>query len=173
MLPHRPRRASALVLLLALALLAGCGGDDDGAQTKASFINDADRVCESFADQFAKAGSREPRTPREVAEANDVIADIYERFSDRLSDVRLPEEEGRARTQAKAYVDSVRRADPLIDRLRAASARFVRAADGRDVRAIAAAGNDVRAALDAFRNARATSDRLAVQYGFNFCGNLS
>jgi len=162
--------ALLLVLVAGLGLLAGCGGDD-GPQTKEGFISEADGVCEEFLDEFAEAGADNPTTAREVADANRVLADTYERFSERIAEVRLPAA-GAARTQAKAYVDSVRRSDPLLDRLRAAAQAFLEAAEGSDARALSSAGNTLRQALDAFRAARSASDRLAVDYGLNLCGNL-
>ena len=168
----KPRALTVLGLLLVAGLLAlsGCGGDD-APQTKEGFILEADGVCEDFLDDFTEAGSQNPRTPKEIADANQVLADLYERFSERISDVRLPAS-GAARRQAQAYVDSVRRSEPLLDRLRAASDDFLEAAEGRDARALSTAGNNLRQALDAFRSSRSASDRLAVQYGLNLCGNL-
>ena len=165
-----PARLLVLLLVAGLVMLSGCGGDDT-PQTKEGFVLEADGVCESFVDEFSEAGSQSPGTPKEVAEANQVLADLYERFSERISEVRLPAA-GAARTQAKAYVDSVRRSNPLLDRLRAASQEFLEAAEGSDARALSSAGNTLRQALDAFRAARSASDRLAVDYGLNLCGNL-
>jgi len=165
----RARSFAVLVLLLA-AGLSGCGGDDT-PQTKEGFILEADGVCESYVDDFTEAGAQNPGTPQEVADANKVLADLYERFSERISDVRLPAS-GAARTQAQGYVNSVRRSEPLLDRLRAASDNFLQAAEGSDARALGEAGNDLRQALDAFRATRSASDRLAVAYGLNLCGNL-
>ena len=169
------RRSLAVLILVLFAgvlLLSGCGGDDSGPQTKEGFILEADGVCESYVDEFNKAGSQSPGTPKEVAQANDVLADLYERFSERIGEVRLPAA-GAARTRAKAYVDSVRRSEPLLDRLRAASKAFLEAAQGTDARMLITAGNNLRQALDAFRASRSASDRLAVEYGLNLCGNLN
>ena len=167
-----PRPLTVLVVLIVGGLLAlsGCGGDD-APQTKEGFILEADGVCETFVDEFAEAGAQNPGTPKEVADANKVLADLYERFSERISEVRLPAA-GAARTQAQAYVDSVRRSEPVLDRLRAASDEFLQAARGDDAQAFRAAGNNLRQALDAFRASRAVSDRLAVEYGLTLCGNL-
>ena len=167
MLWHRTLTAALLVIVL----LAGCGGDDTGPQTKEGFISAADAVCEDIFSEIAQARSAQPRTPQEVAAANDELADAYERLADRLSAVQLPES-GAARRQAQEFVASVRATEPVLDRLRAASQRFVEAASAGDRQAVSQAGNDVRSALDAFRSARATSDRLAVRYGLDFCGNL-
>ena len=168
----RPRLLAVLAVLLAAALLtfSGCGGEDT-PQTKEGFILEADGVCETFLGEFREAGAQNPGTPKEVANANKVLADLYERFSERISEVRLPAA-GAARTQAQAYIDSVRRSKPLLDRLRAASDEFLRAAQGNDARALSTAGNNLRQALDAFRASRSVSDRLAVEYGLNLCGNL-
>jgi hypothetical protein len=165
-------RRSLSAILIAAALLAGCGGDDDaGPQTKEGFISAADNVCQDMFSEFAQVGDGQPTTPAGVADANNELADTYARLADRLEDVRLPDE-GAARTRAQAFVKSVRAAEPLLDRLRAASKRFVEAGAKKDREALTKAGNDVRAALDAFRSARAESDRLAIAYGLNFCGNL-
>ena len=85
--------------------------------------------------------------------------------------MRLPAA-GAARTQARAYVDSVRRSEPLLDRLRAAADEFLQAARSNEAQALQTAGNNLRQALDAFRASRSASDRLAVEYGLTLCGNL-
>ncbi|MFP5362591.1 MAG: hypothetical protein ACLGI5_07655 [Thermoleophilia bacterium] len=164
-------RRCLTAVLLATVVLAGCGDDEAGPQTKEGFISAADTVCEELFSEFAQASQETPTTPQEVAQANDELADTYEKLARRLDEVPLPER-GAARTQAQAFVASVRSAEPLLDDLRAASKRFVDAAEAGDRQAVATAGNDVRSALDAFRSARADSDRLAVEYGLNFCGNL-
>lgn len=165
-------RRPLTALLLAAALLSGCGGGGDtGPQTKEGFISAADRVCEELFSEVAQADGDEPKTPQDVADANEQLARTYDKFAVKLADVRLPDT-GAARTQARAFVASVRAAEPLLTNLRVASKRFVAAAGVNDQAALTKAGNDVRTALDAFRASRADSDRLAVAYGLNFCGNL-
>jgi hypothetical protein len=164
-----PRTSTAVVL--ATVLLAGCGGDDTGPQTKQGFISAADVVCQDLFSEFAQASSGQPTTPQAVAEANDQLAGTYDKLAARLSDVALPEA-GAARRQAQAFVRSVRAVQPVLENLREASRRFVDAAAAEDREALVKAGNDVRSSLDAFRSARARSDRLAIAYGLNFCGNL-
>jgi len=158
-----------LVLAAGLALLSGCGGDS-GPQTKEGFILDADGVCESFLTEFEDAGSGNPGTAQEVVKANQVLADVYGRFSEVMGKVRLPD--GAGRRQAQAYVDSVRASEPLLERLRSTAEAFREAARGTDRQALTVAGNDLRIALDRFRASRARSDTLAVDYGLNLCGNL-
>ena len=165
-----PRILTAV--LLATALLAGCGGGDDSSpQTKEGFISAADGICEDIFREFAQTSEDQPKTPKEVADANDELADTYDTLAERLADVRLPDT-GAARTQARAFITSVRAAQPLLNDLRAASERFVDAGEAENRQELATAGNDVRGALDAFRSARANSDQRAIRYGLNFCGNL-
>ena len=168
--PLRNLAALLLVLVAGFALLSGCGGDD-GPQTKEGFILDADGVCEDFLGEFADAGADNPGTAKEVADANKVLADLYERFSKRMTELRLPDA-GPNRTGAEAYVNSVRRSKPLLDGLRSTADDFLDAAEGSDARELSTAGNNLRGALDRFRASRAQSDTLAVSYGLNLCGNL-
>jgi hypothetical protein len=167
-----PRRFAVLpVLLFTVALLTGCGGGDDGPQTKEGFISAADEVCSSLSGDFESSGSQQPGTAKEVADANHVLADLYGKLSDRLGKVRLPDK-GAARTDAQAYIASVKRGEPLVKRLRAAADGFYAAAKGTDKQALSVAANTLRSSLDAFRAARARSDSLAVSYGLSLCGNL-
>jgi len=162
--------ALLLILVAGIALLSGCGGDD-GPQTKEGFILDADGVCDDFLGEFADAGADNPGTVKEVADANKILADVYERFSERIAEVRLPDA-GPGRSGAQAYVSSVKRAQPLLEGLRSTADDFVAAAEGGNARALTTAGNNLRGALDRFRASRAESDSLAVSYGLNLCGNL-
>jgi hypothetical protein len=164
-------RRTLPIALLVTVLLAGCGGGDTGPQTKEGFISAADGVCENVQSDIQRAGAADPQTPQQVAEANNVLADLYGKLADDLAKVRLPDT-GAARRRAQTFVASIRGADPLVEKLRAASKDFVTAAESNDKQAAATAGNEVRSALDAFRAARARSDRLALQYGLNICGNL-
>jgi hypothetical protein len=171
-LPRRLPTAVLIATVVAAIAVLGCGGGDDrGPQTKEGFISAADGVCEELFSEFARASERQPATARDVAAANNELADTYEKLADRLDEVRLPDE-GAARAQAAAFVRSVRSAAPLLADLRASSKRFVEAARAEDRQALTDAGNDVRSALDGFRSARADADRLAIAYGLNFCGNL-
>jgi hypothetical protein len=158
----------AALLLVAALLVSGCGGG--GPQTQEQFVDDADAVCESLAERFATAGETDPRTPQEIARSNRVLAELYGDLRSKLEEIELPEGDGRA--GARAYVDAVRQTDAPLQRLQAASGALVAAAGGRDPRALTQAGNDVRSALDAFRGAAAVADRLAIDYGFNVCGNI-
>jgi hypothetical protein len=166
------RRAIAAAAL-AVALLAGCGGaGEPKTVSKERFVAEGDNVCASLSDRFASAGATDPNTPAEVAKSADVLADVYGDLRERLSDIRLPTDPVQRRGAA-AYVAAVRRTGPLLARLRAAARRFVAAAAADDGQQLAQAGVAVRSALDAFRAGQAQADRRALDYGFEYCGNLS
>jgi len=166
------RRLLPLALMLAALLVAGCGGGEEkGPQTRAGFIAAADGVCSDASTDLAEAGSDNPKTPSDIAKANDVLADIYGKLADGISDVELPAT-GAARRDAQAFVSSVKAADPLAQRLRTVSKDFEQAVDKNDRNAITASGSQVRSALGAFRAARADSDRRAIAYGLQVCGSL-
>jgi hypothetical protein len=163
--------AAALVLVV---LLAGCGGGDDQPTTmsKERYVAEGDVVCAGLTQKFSAAGATDPQTPQEIAQSADVLADLYGQLRKGLQDIKLPADPAERRGAA-AYVAAVRRTDPALTRLRSSAQRFVTAAQGQDGREIAAAGNAVRAALDAFRAAQAKADGRALDYGFDYCGNLN
>jgi hypothetical protein len=163
--------AAALVLVV---LLAGCGGGDDQPKTmsKERYVAEGDVVCAGLTEKFAQAGATDPRTPQEIAQSADVLADLYGELRKGLQDIKLPTDPAERRGAA-AYVAAVDRTDPALARLRSSAQRFVAAAGNDDRREVAAAGTAVRAALDAFRAAQAQADGRALDYGFNYCGNLN
>lgn len=163
-------KVGLLVALLSAGVAAGCGGGDSEKPTKELYIAQADELCAGVASDLAGKGTADPKTPADVAQANKILADAYDQLRDGLGKLELPG--GAAGAGAKAYVDSVERTDPWLAKLKSSGQALVDAVTGRDARALTTAGNDVRAALDGFRKARAESDVLAVQYGFNICGNL-
>jgi hypothetical protein len=169
-------RPIAVVLLVA-ALLAGCGGggdDQSSTMSKERYVAEGDVVCAELTDRFAGAGATDPQTPQEIEHAADVLAGLYGELDKGLRDIRLPTAPA-DRRGALAYLAAVRRTDPLLARLRASAQRFAAAAaaaDGGDRVELAQAGNAVRGALDAFRAAQAQADRRALDYGFDYCGNL-
>ena len=166
-------RAVAAALVLAV-LLAGCGGGDDQPKTmsKERFVAEGDVVCAGLTAKFAQAGATDPQTPQEIEQSADVLADLDGQLRKGLQDIKLPTDPAERRGAA-AYVAAVDRTDPALARLRSSAQRFVAAAQGKDSREITAAGNEVRAALDAFRAAQAQADGRALDYGFEYCGNLN
>jgi hypothetical protein len=160
--------------LLAAALLTGCGGGDDQPKTisQERYVAEGDVVCAGLADRFATAGATDPTTPQQIAQSADVLADLYGDLRKGLRDITLPTDPTERRGAA-GYLTAVGRTDPALRRLRSSAQRFVTAAAGDDRRELTQSGNEVRAALDAFRAAQAQAERRAVDYGFNYCGNLN
>jgi hypothetical protein len=159
--------------LTAAALLAGCGGGDDGPKvvTKDSFISEGDLVCASLAERFADAGATDPKSSKDIADSARVLADNYGDLLEGLRDLDLPTAAA-DRRGAAAYVAAVQRTEGLLGDLRTSSKAFQASTAGTDVAKVQEAGNEVRQALDAFRAGQASANRRAVTYGFNLCGNL-
>jgi hypothetical protein len=169
--PLAMRRAVAIALVAA-GLLAGCGGSDEPAtMSKARYVAEGDSVCAKLSDRFVRAGATDPQTPQETAQAADVLADLYGELRQGLQDIELPADRA-DRSGAAAYVAAVRRTDATLVSLRASAQRFVAVADAGEPQELAQAGNAVRAALDTFRAAQAHAERRALDYGFDYCGNL-
>jgi hypothetical protein len=168
-----PMSRPIVAALLVAVLLGGCGGDDQPkTMSKERYVAEGDVVCAGLTDKFARAGATNPQTPQEIAQSADVLADLYGELRKGLQDIKLPTDPAERRGAA-AYVAAVDRTDPALTRLRSSAQRFVAAARGDDGREVAAAGNAVRGALDAFRAAQAQADGRALDYGFDYCGNLN
>jgi hypothetical protein len=171
--PLAMTRQIAAALLVAM-LLTGCGGgggDQPKTMSKERYVAEGDVVCARLTERFAKAGATDPQTPQEVVQSADVLANLYGELRHGLQDIRLPTDPAQRRGAA-AYVAAVSHTDPTLARLRSSAQRFVAAAGADDARELARAGNAVRAALDAFRAAQAQANRRALDYGFDYCGNL-
>jgi hypothetical protein len=166
------RAIAVAVALLAAGLLAGCGGSDEPTtMSKARYVAEGDNVCAKLTDRFATAGATDPQTPQQTAQAADLLANLYGELSQGLQAIKLPADRAE-RSGAAAYVAAVRRTDATLASLRASAQRFVAAADAGEPGELAQAGNAVRSALDTFRAAQAQADRRALDYGFDYCGNL-
>jgi hypothetical protein len=162
--------------LLAAVLLAGCGGgggsDTPKVVTKDLYIAQADEVCGGLGERFNSAGASDPKTPKEIVDSADVLANLYGDLLGGLKKLKLP---SRApdRVGAQLYVAAVGSTNALLAQLQASSKSFAAAVDAKQARKIESTGNDVRSALDAFRAAQAKANTRAIAYGFNLCGNLN
>lgn len=110
-----PKHLSAAPLvLLALALIAGCGGEDK--PSKAEYVAKLDKVCKDSNERIQKVKS--PRTIKEIGRFTRDARPILEDSVKEAEDLELPEEQG---DQFKAYVsDSKRSLDELDDLEKAA-----------------------------------------------------
>ncbi len=94
-----------LILTLALALLAGCGGGDDGggdALSKDDFISEANKICRegeqriTEATKGAQAEIEQAKTAEDqqkvLADALEETAKEYDPYLERLNDLEPPQE---------------------------------------------------------------------------------
>jgi hypothetical protein len=115
-----------LALALALATLAGCGGDDDGGapSSRQAFVADANRICregeqkvaETTRDQQSKI--KQATSPQEqqkvVADALEDATEEYEPYMDRLRALKPPADLAEG---WDTFLDGVQRAFDLIPEL--------------------------------------------------------
>ncbi|MEA2156830.1 MAG: hypothetical protein QOE11_2970 [Solirubrobacteraceae bacterium] len=166
-------RAVVAAVLVAAALLAGCGGGSDEPKivSKDLYIAEADNVCASLSERFNSAGAADPQTPRQIVDSAKVLSDLYGDLLKGLRDVKLPARPA-DRRGAAAYVGAVAHTSSLLVQVRSSANAFLAAVAVKDAAKLTQTGNDVRQALDDFRAAQAGANARAVAYGFNLCGNL-
>jgi hypothetical protein len=110
------------VLVLTLALLAGCGGGDDGGgPTKDRFVADANRICREGEQRIAEVSREQQARLREAAGDRRVIAEVletttkaYEPYLERLRGLEAPSELQEGWTK---FLDGVGEAFDLIPEL--------------------------------------------------------
>ncbi|HET9736926.1 MAG TPA: hypothetical protein VFP78_02310 [Solirubrobacteraceae bacterium] len=108
------------VLVLGLALLAGCGGDDDGP-SKERFVADANRICREGEARIAevtreqqarlRAGTGDRRV---IAEVLETTTKAYEPYFERLRALEAP---GELEDGWTKFLDGVDEAFGLIPEL--------------------------------------------------------
>ncbi len=156
-----PIRAIAIAAGL---LVAGCGADGGDPLTKAEFVEQANAICQTSADEaepiveaiFAGLGEGDPSVDGTIfvrwADAMDELVPLFEQ---QLDDIRALE----------PPADDQEFIETLLADQRAAIAEFDRLID-------AAAAGDVtaRAALDSDDDLFDDIDRRAREYGLTVCG---
>jgi hypothetical protein len=115
---------SLAAVALALALLAGCGGDDDPAPSKDEFVADANRICREGAREISgrtadlRTKLRKADSPaaqqKLVAKALEETAAEYQPFLDRLRTLDAPDA---LADDWKHFVDGIDEAFDLIPQL--------------------------------------------------------
>lgn len=169
---RRPIAAALLAAAVAVAV-AGCGGGSDEPKTvsKDLYIAKADQVCAGLASNIRDAGAANPKTPKDITEASDVLADRYGDLLEKLQDLKPPTATA-DRRGATAYVASIARTDSHLGELRAAARGLEAAVDSKDKQRITTAGTAVQRALADFRSAQAQANQRALAYGFQVCSSL-
>ncbi len=155
------RTRSILLVVLATAGLAGCGGDDK--PSNAEFIKSADKVCSDLDARTEKLTQSEPDNAQEIAQ---LARDLKKTAEGAVKDVRALEvPEGADGEKAKEWQAAVtaeaeNQLIPAVDELE-------KAAEANDPKAIVAAAQKMQE-LEATR-----SDKLAKEIGLKECGNES
>ena len=119
-----------LVLALALAVLTGCGGGDEGDAgggddpSREEFVADANAICregEQKIDEITSEGRQEIDPGSSQAERRDVVGDLLEQtaeeyrpYLDRLRDLQPPED---LADEWSSFLDGITEAFDLIPEL--------------------------------------------------------
>jgi hypothetical protein len=146
------RKSRIGLFVVALSLLAGCGGGDDEAVTKAEFIERADAICKKNTKERSDAYSaflKEQKTGRpSKQESEELVVKVglpaVQAELKSLSDLPKPEGE-----------------EKKIGAILAALEKGVRKIE-------ADPGKAIELSLEWFRQ----FETMAVDYGFDECGNL-
>ena len=154
-------------ILVAAVLLAGCGGgggeDDDGKiETKADFIEAADKIClerDSRSRKLARDSSTDiGRLSRQLAEA-------YEDAIAKVEALALPP--GAARAGAQKYVLSVTAMRRPVQRMKTTAADVEKA---DDVTQLKAASAQLQINVNTVQALGDVADQNARTYGMKSCG---
>ncbi len=145
------RLALALILTLASAALAGCGGGSADRLSQAEFVSRADAICRKYEERLDALG--QPTNVTELRSFAERALPIARAGREELAELRPPK--NRQETY-DAWLAEGARAIEIVERLRDAAAEN----DPAEIQRIGAA-------------AQATdreSNRLAAELGFRQCG---
>jgi len=167
--------AAALLAAALVPAAAGCGGggsDEPKSVSKDVYIAKADEVCARLANSIRGAGAADPKTPEDITQSADVLADAYGDLLKKLQGLKPPSAAAERRG-AGSYVATVAQTDSHLVELKAAARELQAAVASKDKQRITNAGTAVQRALADFRTAQAQSDQQAVAYGFQVCGTIN
>lgn len=165
------RRSWLGAILLAAAVVGGCGGGSDGAhatvKTKASFIVAGDRICRDRDDRSV-ALARTADSDGNVARLTSGLADIYASAIARLRALPLPP--GADRAGAQKYVSAVSTMSRPVQRMKASAANLAAVARAKSVPASKKAAERLRLDVNTVQAIGDLADQNARSYGFRACG---
>jgi hypothetical protein len=85
--------AVSVLAISSIALVAGCGGDDEGEElSMEELISQGDAICKEGREQFAELQRDPPQSAAESAELTRQLIEITEGEIDALLDLNPPEE---------------------------------------------------------------------------------
>jgi len=145
--------AVSVLAISSIALVAGCGGDDDGEElSKEELISQGDAICKEGREQFAELQKDPPQSAAESAELTRQLIEITESEIDALQDLNAPEE---SQAALDDYIEAREEGLEILN-------RGLEAAEDEDATAYAEAQAQI---------ARSQVDRarFAEQVGFKEC----
>ncbi|MGI8728566.1 MAG: hypothetical protein ACR2LK_00960 [Solirubrobacteraceae bacterium] len=155
------RAGPLCAVLAAVAIAAGCGGDE--IDSKADFIAAGDRICTERDEQSLELAASEdkddaPQLTRELAE-------IYSMTISKIKALALPP--GDARAGAEEFVESVDAMASPVQRMKEAADAL---AATRSAAAIKEAAAELQSTVNTVTAIGDLADLRAREYGFERCG---
>jgi hypothetical protein len=144
-----PKYLCALLVLFALVVAAGCGGDDK--PSKEEFAADLDNVCAKSNEKVQKV--KAPKTVKEIGTFTRATRPILEDSIKEAEDLELPEEDA---DEFEAYIQSSKESLSELDDLE-------KAADAGDVK-------EVRRVFAETTKGNNERDAQAKELGLKKCG---
>src|SRR5262249_44824159 len=103
----------ALALVIALLVLAGCGGGGNKALTKQEYASKADTICSNFEAKIKSL--RNPKNVKELADVADKAVPLLESAITELNNLNPPADE---QSTASQWIDQVRNLEGDLKELR-------------------------------------------------------
>jgi hypothetical protein len=143
----------ALVAVVVLLAVAGCGGDDGNDRlTKAELVQQADAVCVEYARKVKALGD-----PQTLTDLSTYARSAHQALANGLDELRKLRPPAELQTRYDTWVAAGERALGRIDELQKAAAKGDQ--------------TEIRRLVDAATREDAQSDRLASQLGMTDCAN--
>jgi len=151
--------------LVAVTVLAGCGGDKDEpatVETKADFIAAGDRICHKRDQRSLKLTDADELTTAGLATQ---LADIYGDSVRELQAVALPP--GAARAGAQRYVEAVANLRRPAERMGMTAEALGKATTEAEIKRL---GTELQGNINTVGAINDLADLHARNYGFKVCG---
>ena len=158
-----------LTLVAALAI-GGCGDDKPKIDSKADFVDAADKICMKR-DQRSTKLQTDLGTDDDLARLSGSLADIYADAIGELRAVALPP--GAARAGAKKYVDATAALGTPVQQMKSASRDLESAVKTRKTVAVKNAGQQLQIRVNTVQALGEVADAAARAYGMRNCGQAA